>query len=114
MMIISDDQAVKLATEDRETYPKMMDILAQFDGCKCCILWVDYPNAKATMLSGNDLTRHIGSLGTYLFFDYLTNLKMSEITLQMTRTLRRPFVAGDAYWHVEEELKHIRVLTDQE
>jgi S-DNA-T family DNA segregation ATPase FtsK/SpoIIIE len=114
LLIISDDQAIKLASEDKEIYPMMYDIIAQFEGCKCCILWVDYPNAKATMLSGNDLTRHIGTIGTYLYFDYLSNLKMSELTLQMTRALRRPYVAGDAYWHYEEELKHIRVLTDQE
>ena len=113
LLIVSDDQAVKLASEDKDIYPKIYDIIAQFDGCKCCVMWVDYPNSKATMLSGNDLTRHIGTLGTYLYFDYLTNLRMSELTLQMQRSLRRPFVAGDAYWHYEEETKHIRVLTEK-
>lgn len=113
LLVVSDDQAIRLLTEDKSIYPQILEILSQFDECKCCIIWVDYPNAKASMLSGNDLTRYIGTIGTYLYFDYLTNLKMSDITLQMQRQLKRPYVTGDAYWHYEEETVHIRALNDQ-
>lgn len=110
LLVINSASTVKLVTGDKRLNEQLFDIIARFSDCKCCVVWCGYPNAKASMIGSSELERHIQSLGTFLFFDYLNNLKMADVSLQAQRALNRPFLLGDAYLHYNEQYTHIKTM----
>ena len=85
-------------------------MVARFNDCKCCVIWCEYPNAKASILSSNELERYIQTQGNFLYFDYLNNLKLAEVSLQNQRMLNRPYLLGDAYLRLNEQYQHIKTM----
>lgn len=110
LLVINSERIIKHIMADSQLTERMFDIIARFNDCKCCVLWCEYPNVKASMIGSSELERHIQSLGNFLYFDYLNNLKMADVSLQAQRALNRPFLLGDAYLHLNEQFIHIKTM----
>ena len=110
LLVINSEGPIKLCMGDSECQSKLYDVVARFNDCKCCVIWCEYPNAKASILSSNELERYIQTQGNFLYFDYLNNLKLAEVSLQNQRMLNRPYLLGDAYLRLNEQYQHIKTM----
>ena len=111
LFVINGERVIKGITTNISMQGKMNDIIMRFNDCKACVIWCGYPNAKASFLSSSDLEKNIQALNTFLYCDSLSNLKMLDVSLQTQRQLNRPYVSGDAFFHSNEELCHVKLMS---
>ncbi|MGM9603394.1 MAG: type VII secretion protein EssC [Faecousia sp.] len=97
LILVLDNQDAMLAIcNDREALAAYKNIVGRYKNMKACIL--TFIDNASIPYSAPEMLKNIRDQRQFLFFDDMSNMKIFDVSLAMSRSFKKPIEPGDGYF----------------
>lgn len=101
VMVIENQDALLAICNDRDALEAYKNIMGRYKNMKACIITViDNVNIP---YSAPEILKNIRDQRQFMYFDDISNMKIFDMPLAMSRNFRKPIEIGDGYYIKDNE-----------
>lgn len=109
VLLIESTEAISEISSNKSMMTVFRDIIGKYSGMKVFMLFTDISNASIPF-NAPEVMKIIKERKKYVIFDEISNIKLTDLPLSLTRKYAKPLELHDAYFIEDNELKKIRTV----
>lgn len=113
VLIIQNMDALEIMSKDKEVMELFKRIVTKYKGMKVTILFSNVANASIPFNAPEPL-KMLKESKHFMVFDDLSNIKIVDVPLAVTRVFKKPLQVGDAYYFKGNECRKLKMALCQE
>lgn len=106
VLVVDNSDALIAISEDMEAVAAYRNMIGRYKDMKVCM--IVFADNATIPYSAPEVMKHIRDQRNYLFFDDLTNMKIFDVPMSLTRIYKKPVEKGDAYYIKDNECIKIK------
>lgn len=109
IVIVDNNDAILALSSNKNAMTTLKDIWGKYSGMKVLFVFTDINNASIPF-NAPEIMKIIKERKKYIVFDEISNIKITDIPLSLTRKYTKPLENGDAYLIEDGDVKKIRTI----
>lgn len=109
VVIVDNNDAILALSSNKNAMTTLKDIWGKYSGMKVLFVFTDINNASIPF-NAPEIMKIIKERKKYIVFDEISNIKITDIPLSLTRKYTKPLENGDAYLIEDGDVKKIRTI----
>lgn len=109
VVLVENYDAILALSSDKNVMATLKAIWSKYSGMKVLFVFSDINNASIPFNSP-EIMKIIKEQKKYIIFDEISNIKITDIPLSLTRRYTKPLEIGDAYLVEDGDVKKIRTI----
>ena len=107
--MVDNYDAIMALSSNKNAIATLKDIWSKYSGMKILFIFTDINNASIPF-NAPEIMKIIKERKKYIIFDEISNIKITDIPLSLTRKYTKPLEVGDAYLVEEGDVKKVRTI----
>ena len=112
VLIINSTEILDEMCADNNTLSSLRNIAGKYKNMNACIIVGNYENKNIPYVA-NEFVKKIKEDRHFLFFDNLSNLKIFDVPVAISRKFKKPLTVGDCYYTKDNECVKIKSILNQ-
>lgn len=109
VVMVDNYDAIMALSSNKNAMATLKDIWSKYSGMKILFIFTDINNASIPF-NAPEIMKIIKERKKYIIFDEISNIKITDIPLSLTRKYTKPLESGDAYLVEDGDVKKIRTI----
>lgn len=109
ILVVENVEAIVAACTEKSVASMVKNLLGKFNGMKVFILVTNLDNT-AIAFNAPEFLKLIKENKRYLIFDEISNIKVTDISISLTRKYAKPLEKQDAYYIEDNNLLKLRTV----
>lgn len=109
VVVVDNYDAILTLSSDKNAMTILKDIWGKYSGTRIIFIFTDINNGSIPF-NAPEIMKIIKDRKNYIIFDEISNIKITDVPLSLTRKYTKPLEAGDAYWIQDGDVKKIRTI----
>ena len=109
VVIVDSYDAILELSSNKSAMEALKDIWGKYCGMKILFIFTDINNANIPF-NAPEIMKIIKERKKYIIFDEISNIKITDIPLSLTRKYTKPLEIGDAYIVEDGDVKKVRTI----
>lgn len=112
VLILNSTEILDEMCADNNTISSLRNIVGKYKSMNVCVIVGNYEN-KNIPYAANEFVKKIKEDKHLMFFDNLSNLKIFDVPLAISRKFKKPLSVGDCYYMKDNECIKIKSILNE-